>query len=101
MPGGSSGEFGALEQHNVAPALQGQMVQRADADYAAADYDDAGMSLHGSWVSRQKCVPQCKQHRTIRRLAKFDTVATRVERDAILLACDAFEEYCYTQGVSR
>ncbi len=45
MPGGPGGQFGALEQHHVGPAFEGQMIERADADHAAANDDDAGMSF--------------------------------------------------------
>ena len=48
VPGGAGGQFRALQQHHVRPAFHGQVVQRADADHAAADDDDAGMSFHVS-----------------------------------------------------
>ena len=46
MPSGTGGEFGALQQHHVGPSLQCEVVQRADADHAAANDYDAGMSFH-------------------------------------------------------
>jgi hypothetical protein len=46
MPGGTGRQFGALQQHHVGPSLQCEVVQRADADHAAANDYDAGMSFH-------------------------------------------------------
>jgi hypothetical protein len=46
VPGRAGGEFGALEKHGVRPALVSQMIERADADHAATDHHDAGMSFH-------------------------------------------------------
>jgi hypothetical protein len=46
MPGGSGGQFRALEQHDVLPAFFGQVIERADTDHAAADDDHPGMAFH-------------------------------------------------------
>jgi hypothetical protein len=46
MPGGTGCQFGALQEHHVGPSLQCEVVQRADADHAAANDYDAGMSFH-------------------------------------------------------
>jgi len=59
MPGRPGGEFRALEQRNVGPSLQGQMIERADAHHAAADDDDAGMSFH--WTVSVAGAGQCNQ----------------------------------------
>ena len=48
MPGGTRRELGAFQQHDIRPSLQGQMIERADADHAAAYDDDTGMSFHVS-----------------------------------------------------
>ena len=46
MPGRSRGQLGALQQHDVRPALQRQVIKRADAYHSAANHHDAGMSFH-------------------------------------------------------
>ena len=48
MPGGAGGELRALAEGHVRPALAGEVVERGDADDAAADHDDPGMD--SSWA---------------------------------------------------
>ena len=45
---------------DVRPALQSQVIERADAYHTAADHHDAGMSFHRGSPER-KCVTQCNQ----------------------------------------
>ena len=45
-------------QHDVRPAFVGEMVERADADHAAADHHDAGMSFHVT-------IPDANAHRSV------------------------------------
>ena len=51
VPGRARSQFVALDQQRVGPAALGQMIERAGADRAAADDDDAGMGLHRSLYS--------------------------------------------------
>ena len=46
MPGRAGGELLSLHQHDVRPALFGEMVERRDADDAASDHHDARMGFH-------------------------------------------------------
>ena len=46
VPGRPRGQLVALQQHDVAPAGLGQVVEHAAADDAAADDDDLGMGFH-------------------------------------------------------
>jgi len=46
MPGGAGGQFLALDQDNVAPALLCQMVEGGDPDDAAPDDDNPRMAFH-------------------------------------------------------
>ena len=46
MPGRAGGQLLALDQDDIGPALLGQVVERRDADHAAADDDRAGVALH-------------------------------------------------------
>jgi hypothetical protein len=39
MPGGAGGQFAALDQQHVRPALERQVIESAHADDAAADDD--------------------------------------------------------------
>ena len=48
MPGRARGQLVTLEQHRVAPAHAGQVVQHAAADDAAADHHHARMRFHAS-----------------------------------------------------
>jgi hypothetical protein len=46
VPGGARRELGALEQHDVGPALLRQVIERGHADDPAADHHHPGMRLH-------------------------------------------------------
>ena len=46
VPGRAGGQLLALDQHHVRPALLGQMIERRDADRAAADHHHARLALH-------------------------------------------------------
>ena len=46
MPGRARGQFLALAQDDIGPALAGEVIEGRDADDAAPDHDDAGMSSH-------------------------------------------------------
>ncbi len=46
MPGRAGGELLALDEHDVAPALLGEMIERADADDPAADDDHPSLRSH-------------------------------------------------------
>ena len=46
VPGRAGRQLGALEQHHIRPALLRQVVERADADDAAADHDHPRMRFH-------------------------------------------------------
>ena len=46
MPGRAGGQLLALDQHDVGPALLGEVIERRDADDAAADDDRACLSFH-------------------------------------------------------
>jgi hypothetical protein len=46
VPSGAGGELVALQQHDVAPAEPGQVVERADADHAATNDDNPRVGLH-------------------------------------------------------
>ena len=48
VPGGAGGEFGALDQRDIAPAFSGEVVEHARADDASADDHDPIMRLHHS-----------------------------------------------------
>ena len=43
MPGGTRGQAVALEQHDVLPAHQRQVISDGSADDSAANDDDTGM----------------------------------------------------------
>ena len=45
MPGRARGQLLALDQHDVGPALLGKMIERRDADHAAADHHRARLVL--------------------------------------------------------
>ncbi len=47
MPGGTGGQFLALDQDDIAPALLGEVVKRADAHHATADHHHARLMF--SW----------------------------------------------------
>ena len=46
MPGRAGGQFLALDENAVAPALLGQMIKRGDADDAASDHDRPSLTAH-------------------------------------------------------
>ena len=46
MPGRARGELGALDEHHVAPARAGEVVEHAAPDHAAADHRDPDVGLH-------------------------------------------------------
>ena len=50
MPSGPGGEFRALEEHDVRPTLEGEVVQGADAHSTAADDHHSGMCFHSTRV---------------------------------------------------
>ena len=54
VPGGAGGELRALAKDHVRPALAGEVVERRDAEDAAADDDDPGMGLHGPTPACEK-----------------------------------------------
>ena len=54
VPGGARGELRPLAQDHVRPALAGEVVERRDADDAAADDDHPGMRLHGTTPATRK-----------------------------------------------
>ncbi len=47
VPGRAGGQFLALDQNAIAPALLGQMIERGYADNASADHDRSCMRAHG------------------------------------------------------
>jgi hypothetical protein len=47
MPGRAGGQLLPLDQHDIAPAGLGQMIEDAAPDDAAPDDDDLCLSLHG------------------------------------------------------
>src|SRR3546814_1024984 len=51
VPGRPGGELAALQQHDVAPAGLGQMIEHAAADNAAADDCDLDMRFHWNDLS--------------------------------------------------
>ena len=53
VPCRTRGQFLALQQHNIAPALFGQMIKRRDANNASANDDDP---CRGSHILRSRCV---------------------------------------------
>ena len=52
MPGGTGGQLGFLDQHDVAPAALGKMVEQRNAHGAAADDHDPCMCSHVQLLSR-------------------------------------------------
>ena len=46
VPGGASGQDGALHQRDVGPPKFGQMVKNGSPDDPSADHDDAIMRIH-------------------------------------------------------
>jgi len=54
VPGRTRGQLGTLQQYDVRPTLQGEVIQRADADHAAADDDHTGMSFHPILPTRMR-----------------------------------------------
>jgi hypothetical protein len=46
MPGRAGGQLIAFQQHDIAPAGLGQMIEHAAPDHAAPDDDDLCLSLH-------------------------------------------------------
>ena len=48
VPRRARGQLGAFDQHHVAPAGLGQMVEHRAADHAAADHHHPGLRSHGS-----------------------------------------------------
>jgi len=46
MPGGAGGELVALDQHHIAPAGLGEMVEHAATHHAAADDGHLNMRFH-------------------------------------------------------
>ena len=53
VPGGAARQFLALDQHHIAPAHLGQMIEGRDADDPSADDDDACVSVHGTSLGRR------------------------------------------------
>ena len=58
MPGRSGRQLGPLAQHDVGPALLGQVIERADADNAATDHDNPRMRFHGFVSCRLAATPR-------------------------------------------
>ena len=58
VPGRAGGQLAPLDQHHVAPAGLGQMVEHRAADDAAADHRDLDMGFHGFARPRKSCMYQ-------------------------------------------
>ena len=68
VPGRARGQFLALEQHHVRPALLGEVVERRDADRAAADHHHPRLALHRRLPTRSdprglRARPLCRSRR--------------------------------------
>jgi hypothetical protein len=48
MPGGTGGEFALLDEDDVGPAFEGEVIEKPNAHDAATDDHDTGMGFHGS-----------------------------------------------------
>ena len=48
MPGRARGQLLPLDEHDIRPALLGEMIERRDADHAAADHHHAGVGSHAA-----------------------------------------------------
>ena len=70
VPGRAGGQLLALHQHDVRPALLGEMIERRDADHASADHHDARMRFHSATPLRSAgSARACFIGRTVRRRA--------------------------------
>jgi hypothetical protein len=52
MPSRARSQFFAFNQNDIGPSFPSEMVERANADYTATNYDRFGLSFHSnaSWI---------------------------------------------------
>jgi hypothetical protein len=66
VPGGARGQFAPLDEDHVAPALLREVVERADADCASADDDNARLGLHKATFGMVVSSPQDREREPAR-----------------------------------